>query len=137
MTELHGASSAGRVTLHLPFEAVSARHARRQLTDYLVRAGTRGGLIQDAALVISELVTNSVDHGRPQPGDGIEVSWDLSPERLRVSVCDGGGTGVPAASQVEPHAPRGRGLAIVGALCAHWWVEQVDGTRVTAELATT
>lgn len=126
----------GRVTLTLPFEALSARRARRLLTDYLVRAGLRAGLIQDAALIVSELVTNSVDHGRPHEGDGIEVSWDLSPVRLLVSVHDAGGGGVPVAGQVEPHAPRGRGLAIVGALCARWWVDQVDGTRVTAELAT-
>jgi anti-sigma regulatory factor (Ser/Thr protein kinase) len=136
MTRRERVDPMGRVTLALPFEAMSARQARRLLTDYLVRAGLSAGLIQDAALVISELVTNSVDHGRPHEGDGVEVSWDLSPDRLLVSVHDAGGASFPTATQAGPHAPRGRGLAIVGALCARWWVEQVDGTRVTAELLT-
>lgn len=136
MSRQEGADPLGRVTLTLPFEALSARRARRLLADYLVRAGARAGLIQDAALVISELVTNSVDHGRPHPDDGIEVSWDLDPSRLRLSVHDAGSGRIPVAQQVEPHASRGRGLAIVGALSAHWWVEQGDGTRVTAELPT-
>jgi anti-sigma regulatory factor (Ser/Thr protein kinase) len=136
MTKQERVDPMGRVTLNLPFEAMSARQARRLLTDYLVRAGVRAGLIQDAALVVSELVTNSVDHGRPHEGDGIEVSWDLSPDRLLLSVHDAGTGSIPVAGQVEPHAPRGRGLAIVTALSAHWWVDQVDGTRVTAELAT-
>jgi anti-sigma regulatory factor (Ser/Thr protein kinase) len=136
MTRQEGADQLGQVTLTLPFEALSARRARRLLADYLVRAGAGAGLVQDAALVISELVTNSVDHGRPHPDDGIEVSWDLDPSRLRVSVHDGGSGGVPTAKQVEPHSSRGRGLAIVAALSAHWWVEQTDGTRVTAELPT-
>jgi anti-sigma regulatory factor (Ser/Thr protein kinase) len=130
-------TSPRSVTVTLPFGPQAARRARRLLTDFLVAARLPSTVVRDAALVLSELVTNSVDHGRGNAANEIEVSWQLSAQRLRVSVHDAGGGSVPAVRRIDPRAAHGRGLAIVAALSSAWSVDQADGTLVTAELATT
>ncbi|MCW2765501.1 MAG: hypothetical protein JWO11_1460 [Nocardioides sp.] len=125
-----------RVTLQLPREPLAARSARRMLTEFLVDAQLPTTVVRDAALVISELVTNSVDHGRGNARDEIEVSWQLDALRLRLSVHDSGSGSIPMLRQAESRASRGRGLAIVAELSSSWSVEQHDGTRVIAVLPT-
>ncbi|MCW2798302.1 ATP-binding protein [Nocardioides sp.] len=124
-----------RVTLALPLGPLAARSARRVLTEFLVAAKVPADVIRDAALVLSELVTNSVDHGRGDNKNEIEVSWQLDANRLRLSVRDSGGGGVPVLKRVDARAARGRGLALVADLSSAWSVDQAHGTRVTADLA--
>ena len=71
----------------------------------------------------------------PTRSHGLEVSWQLEGDALRLSVFDGGGTSVPHVVAPDPYAPRGRGLAIVQALTTAWWFDGTGGTRVTAVLA--
>jgi anti-sigma regulatory factor (Ser/Thr protein kinase) len=46
-------------------------------------------VLDDARLVTSELVTNSVKHAGNPPGHPIEVTLVLRPDRLRLAVVDG------------------------------------------------
>ena len=118
----------------LPFGRDANAAARTLLAAFIDRQQLGRRLAQDAALVIGELVANGIDHGRPDPSRGLEVSWTLDGGCLRLSVFDGGGRSVPHVVDAEPFAPRGRGLAMVAALSASWWFEGSSGTRVTAVL---
>lgn len=79
------------------------------------------GLLDDALLLISELVTNSVLHGGPP----IVLAIDCDGEGLRVRVRDGSADlPVPrAARQVDEN---GRGLSLVELLTDTWGVEPVS-----------
>ena len=78
------------------------------------------GVIEDAKLLVSELVTNAVQHGRP----AISLSVNLDPPLIGVAVHDEGADvpsrsapAVPASSSTE-----GRGLVIVDRLSTSWGV---------------
>lgn len=112
----------------LAAHATSASIARRAVLDTLDKWGHEG-LREDAALLVSELVTNAVVHG----GGKVEVAVLLIADRVRVEVHDHG-KGLP----VGPDEPdeSGRGLLIVDAVASAWGVEAGDdGKRVWFELA--
>ncbi|MGZ4486777.1 MAG: ATP-binding protein [Nocardioides sp.] len=129
--------SAAPAEVHeLAFHGRSNSTARRLLGDFLLRQGVDVEVIQDAAIVLGELISNGLDHGRPDRESGLEVTWQIEGGSLHLSVCDGGGsTSLPHVVDAGPESPRGRGLAMVQALTVRWWVESSSGTRVTAVLA--
>ncbi|WP_329384188.1 ATP-binding protein [Streptomyces sp. NBC_01351] len=114
-----------------------ARLARRlalvELHDWGIPEST--ALSADAGLLIAELTSNAVTHGRV-PGRGFELRMTLLEEVLRVEVSDPRGDRRPA---VRPHAYQaesGYGLRIVEALAVDWGVtDRVIGKTVWAELA--
>jgi serine/threonine-protein kinase RsbW len=122
LTVRHGAESAG--------------HVRRQLVDDLVRRGLSRDVIQDAALLMTELVSNAVRYSKPLPGDVLRVAWDLVGGRLLLKVTDAGGQEAPRRQEAGPRDTRGRGLAIVEMVAARWGVERTVGnlSTVWAEL---
>jgi serine/threonine-protein kinase RsbW len=77
-----------------------------------------------AALLVSELVTNSLRHSASgQPGGTITVIVAVAAGETRIEVTDNGGTGEPVAR--EPGAGRdaaedGRGLHLVAELSDAW-----------------
>ncbi|MFN8074940.1 MAG: ATP-binding protein [Kineosporiaceae bacterium] len=86
-------------------------------------------VVDVALLLVSELVTNAVRHGRPP----IRVEMDCEGEHsIAVRVHDGGAS-LPAVidltTDVDPSAEGGRGLAIVQALSDSWGVTGVDGGK--------
>ncbi|GGO68435.1 ATP-binding protein [Nocardioides deserti] len=123
------------VTVHLPYEPSSVRRARHLLAEDLRRSGIRDTVVDDAGLVVSELLTNGLVHGRPNADRTIAVSWCVRPDLLWLSVVDGGAVDELQAVQLNDHALSGRGLAIVDHVCESWHFERSHGTRVTAELA--
>jgi hypothetical protein len=87
-------------------------------------------LVQTAALVASELVTNAVQAsagitesyfaGQWAPGTPPVRLWLSADEyRLVIQVWDGSGE-PPIPQPVEPEADSGRGLLLVGSLSAEW-----------------
>jgi anti-sigma regulatory factor (Ser/Thr protein kinase) len=121
-------------TLSLPFEPRSVRAARRSMVAELQRRGLPQRVIDDAELVMAELATNGIDHGRANSLGQIDVSWCLADDILRISVCDSGEVTSLEAISFNDYALRGRGLAIVEHLCDSWRVDRDGGLRVTAEL---
>ncbi|MEW9518444.1 ATP-binding protein [Streptomyces tubercidicus] len=107
---------------HIP-EAVGLvrRRAQTVLTGWNLPSAT----IEDAVLVISELVTNAVTHALPPAVLQVSRTVAEGPRALRIEVTDAG----PAGSVSRPAdgrypAENGRGSAIVTALSAR------HGTRV-------
>ncbi len=119
----------------LPWAPSSVATARWQLAADLREAGLLGTAIGDAALVLSELLSNAIRHARPLPGALVQVSWALRDESLTVSVRDGGGPTRPHAGHPSPSAVGGRGLAIVECLASTWGVkDSLSGVTVWAIL---
>jgi anti-sigma B factor antagonist len=109
--------------------------ARRHLASDLIEAGVCGSAVTDAALVISELLSNALQHGTPLPGSGIRVSWDTDGDGVRVCVSDGGGLTRPELGEPTSTTTGGRGLRIVARLSQRWGTySDADGTTVWAEV---
>ena len=122
------------VQLRLPFDGASAPTARRRLVADLQSVGYPEPVVSDAALVVTELVTNGVLHGRPDDSGGLSVSWTPHPDRVVIVVCDGGGVDTLAPLPLTTTESHGRGLAIVDYITDTWQVDPSQGTRITAEL---
>ena len=104
--------------------------ARRFLARHLGRWGC-GDLLDDAHVVVTELVTNAFVHA----GTRCELRVGLTAGALRLQVTDYG-PGMPDPRAADHRAEHGRGLLLVGALCVAWGVEALpDGGKVVwAEL---
>jgi anti-sigma regulatory factor (Ser/Thr protein kinase) len=79
--------------------------------------------VDDARLLVSELVGNSMRHARLGPNDTIRVTAEVENGRLRVDVIDGGrGGGPPVAGGIRPSpgAESGWGLYLVETLATRW-----------------
>lgn len=122
--------------LTVPHSPTSAGEVRRGLVESLNRRGLPGAVIDDAVLLVSELVGNAVRYASPLPGNLIEVSWTFDRDSLRLRVTDGGSRYEPRLCAAGPRDTRGRGLAIVNALAQNWGVDSDPrGSSVWAELA--
>jgi anti-sigma regulatory factor (Ser/Thr protein kinase) len=94
--------------------------------------GHDGSVIDDARLLISELVTNAVNHTRSP----FSVSIAADSPKVRVAVRDTS-SAVPVSRGRSEDAPNGgRGLQIVTALADDWGVVRNPlGKTVWAELS--
>ncbi|SCK34284.1 Anti-sigma regulatory factor (Ser/Thr protein kinase) [Streptomyces sp. WMMB 322] len=112
--------------------------ARRATRTALTGWGLDGDAVSDAALVVSELVTNAVRHGHVR-GRLVELRlvYDLE-KTVTVEVSDAGdGQPPPTAGRAADVAlaESGRGLALVAAFADAWGVqERVVGKTVWARL---
>jgi anti-sigma regulatory factor (Ser/Thr protein kinase) len=122
------------VNLRVPFQAPSASLVRQELREWLEDKGFKGETVDDARVVVSELVGNSVRHAAPLPANDIAVSWCLDDSNLVISVSDGGSEStIPHPVVAAQSAISGRGLSIVDALVERWWVED-DRGRTTVHV---
>jgi anti-sigma regulatory factor (Ser/Thr protein kinase) len=89
----------------------------------------------DAALLVTELVANVIDHVRGEASLGLELA--VSDGWLRISVADGSSIR-PVVRELEHEQPRGRGLLLVKAIADRWGSEDHrGGKRVWFELRPT
>jgi anti-sigma regulatory factor (Ser/Thr protein kinase) len=106
--------------------------ARHALVGLALPAATRETL----ALVVSELVTNSVLHAGLTADDAIDLQVHNGDAHVRVAVQDGGLGFNPPTADPDPLVAGGQGLAIVGALSERWGVDcEADGCTVWCEVA--
>lgn len=90
-------------------------------------------VVDNAALLVSEVVSNSVRHAGLGAADAIEVRVRGSRAMLHVDVIDPGPGFEP---QVRPREDDGGwGLWLLDQLATRWGVEQGDTTRVWFDLA--
>jgi anti-sigma regulatory factor (Ser/Thr protein kinase) len=91
--------------------------------------------VADAALVLSELMSNAIRYARPLSNAQVLVCWKLTGRSLEIAVTDGGGPTRPYPVRSKPSEAGGRGLTIVGHLSRRWGVRSDEqGTTVWAVL---
>ncbi|MFE3111104.1 ATP-binding protein [Kitasatospora indigofera] len=119
--------SAGTdLVLPLAHDATAPSTARRAARGFLSQAGLNDDAVYDALLVISEMLTNAVEHALPPVTLRLEpVETDGHPA-VRIAVTDGGPSSEPgewaATGTTDEH---GRGCTIVEALTVQ------NGNRTT------
>jgi anti-sigma regulatory factor (Ser/Thr protein kinase) len=90
----------------------------------------------DIAIVVGELVTNSVQHADLGTDDSVLVEIALGDDRLAITVTDPGSDVVPRLLPRDPMTPHGFGLHLVNDISTSWGVRSDPGcTRVWCELA--
>lgn len=82
-------------------------------------------------LIVAELSTNAVRHGRV-PGRDFRLRLSAEGATLRVEVTDSRGESIPALTQPSDDLDTGRGLLLVAALTDRWgWYPCADGPGKT------
>jgi anti-sigma regulatory factor (Ser/Thr protein kinase) len=106
------------------------------VTVALRRYGVPQQVVDDARIVVSELLGNALRHARPIQDTGLMLSLEVQPDSVRLSVSDGGSATLPTLLHPPDLALSGRGLTIVRTLTREWGVrEGVDGNTVFGVLA--
>lgn len=134
-------------TMALPHGPMGVADARRRLRADLYAQGVPDPVVDDAVLIVSELISNSCRHARPlgdgmgspedgrlsagdsgPGGNGIRAAWSVGQDGLlTLEVTDGGGPTRPRPSSPSLTAHGGRGLGIVGNLALRWGVRDAPG----------
>jgi anti-sigma regulatory factor (Ser/Thr protein kinase) len=81
---------------------------------------------EDVALLVTELVTNVIDHVGGEAAITLELA--LSDGWLRISVADGSSVR-PVVRELSTENPRGRGLRLVQAIADRWGAEDHEGGK--------
>jgi anti-sigma regulatory factor (Ser/Thr protein kinase) len=119
----------------IPHHRSGVRTARHTVSDELYAGGVRPPVLDDAVLVVSELVSNAIRHAAPLPSGDIQVGWSLFPDLVHIEIVDGGAPTRPQARSASVSSLGGRGLEIVRCLAAEWGVdERSDTVTVWADL---
>ncbi len=111
----------------------AATEARVDVTEQLApRLGAR--VLEDVRLLVTELITNALRHGKLTAGDRVSVKARVDEGVVRIEVRDPGNNG-----DVAPRQPGSRGggygLFLVEQLARRWGVDRRDGTVVWCELS--
>jgi GAF domain-containing protein len=82
-------------------------------------------LVDDAAQVVSELVTNAILHGE----EPVTLRLSRTGNALRLEVEDAGHT-MPIVSRASADTMTGRGLSLIAALASGWGVTESPGGKI-------
>ena len=112
-----------------PDSAAEARRALGEVSDHLTPRR-----LEDAQLLVSELVTNAIRHAGLEHDDVIRLVVVTGEHALRIEVCDPGPGFEVTEPAPDPARPSGWGLYLVRELSDRWGVERNSETRVWFEL---
>lgn len=121
--------------MRIPGGVDAPRQARRSLLSKL-EGHVAPTTAADVALIVSELVTNSVRHANVGPGRTLDVELMTLEDRLRINVIDPGSRLEPRILPPDPNRLGGVGLFVVDELSEAWGVvhDESVGTRVWCEI---
>ncbi|MFW6775597.1 ATP-binding protein [Nocardioides sp. CPCC 205120] len=92
----------------LPFDPTSPARARRALMAHLTEHDVPRTAVENAALVLYELLQNGIEHGEPCADHTVKVAWALEPRAVRMQVTDcGTPQGACAADRSGATGPAG------------------------------
>ncbi|MFJ2187541.1 ATP-binding protein [Kitasatospora sp. NPDC087861] len=107
-------------TCWLPRQSKSPRAARQELRDFLLPLPSGEVLLPIGELLVSELVTNAIQHARAPRDRLIFVRYHLAPDdTLRIEVHDANSK-EPTLHPASASAETGRGLLLVQELATQW-----------------
>ncbi|WP_435244365.1 ATP-binding protein [Streptomyces sioyaensis] len=132
----------------VPHGPVGVGMARRRMREELLASGVQDTVVDDAVLILSELLSNSCRHARPihengapdsvtagqgdTPSASVRASWRIDIQgKLTVAVTDGGSPTRPLPATPSVTARGGRGLAIIRSLAKDWGVRDTAVGEVT------
>ncbi|MCT2589352.1 ATP-binding protein [Streptomyces sp. N2-109] len=145
-------------TMAVPHGPAGVGAARHRMRAELRACGAPDDIVDDATLILSELLSNACRHARPLSPHGeataggtvdaggtvgaggagpaagaheefVRAAWSRGAKgELTISVTDGGGPTRPLAATPSVTARGGRGLAIITSLASDWGVEECTGT---------
>ena len=125
-------------SMAVPHGPAGVGQARHRMREQLRSNGVSDTVVDDAVLILSELLSNACRHGRPlgkhsEVGDGdIRAAWRVDRRGdLTVEVTDGGGPTRPVPSTPSVTARGGRGLNIISSLAKEWGVRDDTIGEVT------
>ncbi|WP_426564381.1 ATP-binding protein [Angustibacter sp. McL0619] len=116
-------------TLRVPHAYSSVPRTRRTIGEDLRGRDVPATVVDEAELVVSELLGNAVRHASALPDGTVRVHWQVKGGVVELDVTDGGGRTVPMPAQPTLYATRGRGLRIVRSLAHEWGVLDEDRGR--------
>ena len=122
-------------TLHLPFVSSTPNIARTKLAAFLTINRINLTVIDNALIVLSEMIANAVSHGVPDEDGMMEIGWCIRGSSLEIVVADAGDCDALVPVPFDEDSLSGRGLSIISQLSKDWSVDVADGTRIRAELA--
>jgi anti-sigma regulatory factor (Ser/Thr protein kinase) len=111
-------------------DAIAA--ARRGLDG--LEGQVEAGRLHDMRLLVSELVTNSVRHGRNGKAEDLLLEVNVSDETIHVCVTDRGPGFEAEPRALDDDPGSGWGLFLVEQLSDRWGVELNGSTRVWFEI---
>ena len=111
------------VTFTVPGGKRAAGVARRSVLSSKV--GLPGVIRHRLVLLLSELVTNAIQHGGAGPHETIQVRLASSAKRVRVEVHDPGNRGDGPTDRLED-STGGYGLLLIDRLADGWGLEETD-----------
>jgi len=117
-------SPSAPVTIRVPFAVNSVAVARSRLRRWMLAHGYPVEHVDNARVIVSELLANAIRHAQPLDDGTVLVTWCPIGRTLEISVTDGGGVTRPQAVEASAGAPAGRGLRVIEALSARWWSER-------------
>ena len=127
-----GGRDEAQVQVELESGSTAAAEARMAVGALEGRA-TRG-VLDDARLLLSELVTNAVRHSGLGAGDTIGLEVSATSGLLRAEVTDGGRGFEPAPRTAPRLEAGGWGLHLVDRLADRWGVDRGATVRVWFEI---
>jgi anti-sigma regulatory factor (Ser/Thr protein kinase) len=99
-----------------------------------LRATASAAAIEDARLLVSELITNSIRHGDLTPHQPIRFRVDVAGGNLRVEVRDTGRGFILTPRTSESADDSGWGLYLVSKIAERWGMSSDGGTTVWFEI---
>jgi anti-sigma regulatory factor (Ser/Thr protein kinase) len=121
------------LSLEVPVSPVAPRIARAAIDELGHPLDEKAA--EDARLLISELVTNSIRHAGLKEGDTVSIHMRIKDHMLRVEVSDRGRGFVGALRGRRDSAPgAGWGLSILERVAERWGMSREDGTSVWFEI---
>ncbi len=108
----------------VPASAAEARH----FVDVTLRDWRCDKIVDDARLIVTELVSNVVRHG--ETTEPMILTIELHRGVLRISLEDGGADGNIEVVSTDLTSESGRGLRLVEGLSDVWGVDRHDDHKV-------
>lgn len=122
------AESERTLRLEIASTLMAPRTARVALRELLTDHRLASGQLDTLTLLVSEIVTNAVTHGKPEGDSVVEFNVAVTPTLTRVRVSDAGaGFDWPAESLPAGRAGGGYGITLMDGQASRWGTHRVPG----------